>query len=136
LKLKILYEAEVTELKLADQRKRAYRSILMAICESLFFVLLCGLLGIIFGITIFLAALFVFLPPLFIITPSRYQLTSQGIINNDQTFSPFRKGYHLHINEKRNFVSISHRWKGEILRLYSREPKRIFKILEQLFANL
>ena len=36
----------------------------------------------------------------------------------------------------RNARARSHRWEGEIFRLYSREPNRIFKILEQLFPNL
>jgi uncharacterized membrane protein len=93
------------------------------------------LLGII-GIIIFFLAVFMFLPIPFVMTPDRYKIAGKGAVLDERRFFSFKKGLKLSINEERKFVSIRHRWKGEVLRLYTPEPRKVYEIVENLIASI
>jgi uncharacterized membrane protein len=131
----VLYEADVKDLKLADRGRRNLRSALVFIGEMAVIFPLVFLLGII-GIIIFFLAVFMFLPIPFVMTPDRYKIAGKGAVLDERRFFSFKKGLKLSINEERKFVSIRHRWKGEVLRLYTPEPRKVYEIVENLIASI
>ncbi|MBO3755242.1 MAG: DUF2208 family protein [Candidatus Brockarchaeota archaeon] len=135
LTAEVLYEADVRNLKLADRGKRNLRSALIFVGEMAIIFPLVFLLGII-GIIIFFLAIFTFLPIPFVMTPSRYKIGSKGAVLDERRFFSFRKGLKLTVNEERKFVSLRHRWKGEVLRLYTPEPRKVYEIIENLIASI
>jgi len=132
--VKVLYEVDATALKRADRRKRILRSAAMFIFQLAFIFILASIFGI-FGMLIFILAVYVFLPAPFIPTPSKYKITKQGVILDERRMFSFKKESKLRANEERKFVSILHRRKGETLRLYTHEPKKLIKILDKLIPK-
>jgi len=128
---KILYEAEVSSLKLKGRKKRVLRSIVILICELNFLIFSCLAFGVFIGFAIYAIAIFFFLPTPFLKCPSKYQIIEQGVVYEGRIF-PFKRGYSLRLNEKGRYISVCHGLKGEVLRLYTYETKTVFEILDRL----
>jgi uncharacterized membrane protein len=86
-----------------------------------------------------------FLPSPFFLVPSTYKITGKGVIHHEDL--PFRKSskprlfafkrdHKLGINEEEMYVSIRHRYRGEALRLYTREPEKVHKLLQKTYSSL
>ncbi|KPV64864.1 MAG: hypothetical protein AOA65_0710 [Candidatus Bathyarchaeota archaeon BA1] len=132
--VKVIYEADATDLKMADRRKRILRSSAMFIFQLALIFILVSILGV-WAMFIFLLAMFMFLPAPIIPTPSKYKITSQGVMLDERRIFSLKKEYKLRANEERKFVSILHRRRGEILRLYTSEPKRVVNILDKIIPK-
>lgn len=135
MKPKVLYHADVTDLKIADRKKRIlFASILIIAHLTLVFVvaLFIGL----WAILVYILLMYLFLPSPVVLAPSRYNINSQGLkIDESKTF-PLKKNYTFRPNGNRKFVSIRNRRKGELLRLYTPEPEKVAEILENLVKKL
>lgn len=127
---KVLYEAEVSELKRADKRNRVLRAIAVLVGELGFLLFLTTLLDV-FGIVIFLILSFAFLPVPFVAAPNYYQITAKGIVLDSKRFFPFRRGMILRLNNLRLYVSIMNKLKKEVLRLYSKEPQPLLELIRK-----
>ena len=132
--VEVLYEVDATELKAEDRRRRVVRSILVVAFQIAFILVLVLFLELL-ALVVFLVAMYTFLPNAIVPTPSRYKLTSQGVVLDERVMFPLKRGHRLRPNEGRKFVSVLHRWKGEVLRLYTPEPKRVITILDQLIPK-
>lgn len=129
----ILYDVDVTDLKMIDRRKRILSSTFIFIYQMAFILILALIIDI-WAIFAFLLILY-FLPAPFIPAPAKYKITSQGVKFDERRIFSFKKAYRLRADEKRKFVSILHRWRGEILRLYTPEPKKVMEILAKLLPK-
>jgi len=132
--VKVLYEVNVTDLKMADRKKRILRSAVLFIFQLALIFVLVSILGI-WAILIFLLAIYMILPTPLIPVPSKYKITSQGVMLNERRVFSLKRGYRLRSNEKRKFVSVLHGRRGEMLRLYTPEPKRVIRILDELIPK-
>jgi len=130
----VLYEVDATELKTGDRKKRMMRSFLVVVFQVAFILVLVWFLGLL-ALVVFFVAMYTFLPAAIVPTPSRYKLTSQGVVLNERVMFTLKRGHRLRSNEGRKFVSVLHRWRGEILRLYTPEPNRVITILDQLIPK-
>ncbi len=133
--VKVLYEIDAVDLKSSDRGKRILRSTGLFVLQMALVLGLFLLIGI-WAIFILILATYVFLPSPIIPVPSRYKITAKGIIIDNRSIFPLRKDYKLRFNEKRSFVSILHRWRGEIIRLYTPEPEKVTNILDKLISKL
>ncbi|MFQ5711617.1 MAG: DUF2208 family protein [Candidatus Geothermarchaeales archaeon] len=131
----VLFEADVEDLKQMDRVKRVRRSIALFAAQFLFIILLVSSLGI-YGVFVFLILVFTFLPMPMVPTPSSYKIKKDGVIVLDRG-KPFtlNRRHRLHADEKRKFVSIKSRWRGEVLRLHASKPKKVMKMLESLIQK-
>ena len=126
----ILYEAEVIGLKSADKGKRILRTILIFVLEILFLLGLALIFGnILIPAIIFLVCVLVFIPSPMLIVPSKYRVMKNGVDCDGKRTIPFKKGYKANMNLKRKFVSILHSRRGELVRLYTNEPKKLLNII-------
>ncbi len=126
----ILYEAEVSDLKSADKGRRILRSISIFILEILFLLGMSIIFGnIIIPAIIFIVAVILIIPTPILMTPSSYRVMKHGIDCDGRRLIPIKKDYKATMNEKRKFVSILHKRRGEIIRLYAREPSKLLGIL-------
>jgi uncharacterized membrane protein len=126
-----LYEANVASLKKADRRNRLFKSFLIFALEVIFILYLYFLLPLMLMIVVFFLLSFTFMPAPFFPTPSSYKIREGGVILYDRRVFSLRRAHRIKVNEKRKFVSILHRWRGEVLRLYSPEPGKVLKALEK-----
>ena len=134
MSVKVLYEVDATDLKVADRRRRILRSAIMFILQVAFIFALVVFFGWL-AILIFLLAAYVFLPLPIVQTPGKYKVTDEAVMLDERRGFSFKKGHKLRANEERKFVSILHRLKGEILRLYTPESKKLVKILDKLIRK-
>jgi len=130
----VLYEVDATELKAEDRRRRVVRSILVVTFQVAFILVLVLFLGML-ALVVFLVAMYTVLPNAIVPTPSRYKLTSQGVVLDERVMFSLKRGQRLRPNEGRKFVSVLHRWRGEVLRLYTPDPNRVITILDQLIPK-
>jgi len=129
-----LYEIEASDLKTADRRMRILRSVGIFILEMLLLLGLFMVFGLL-AIAIFLLAVFLFLPSPAVIVPAKYRITSAGVIHDGAKMIPFKRNYKVRMNEKRKFVSMLHRRRGEFLRLYTPEPSRVLQIVSESIST-
>jgi hypothetical protein len=133
---KMLYDAEVTQLKSADKSRRLLRSILIFIFELGFLFFVSYVTGsIIIAIILFMVSVVLFIPSPMLITPSNYRVKQKGVEIDGGKLIPFKRGYKVGMNEERRFVSILHPRRGELIRLYTNEPSKLVSILRR-DANL
>lgn len=131
----ILYEKDSHELKAKDQKRRILEFISLFALE----ISVLGILLNLFGLAVipaYLLAVVVFLPSPLITVPGAYKISSTSIICDGRKIITLRKGNKLRLNEKRGYVSILHRMKGEFLRLYTDEPERVYALLDNLLSKL
>jgi len=132
---KVLYEVDAKDLKMADRKKRNLSSLISIIAQLALLFILAALFDI-WGALIFILVMFVFLPLPIVPAPSKYEITSQGVKVNESRVFALKKDYTIRFNEERKFVSVRQRRKGEALRLYTPEPEKVIKILEELIKQL
>jgi uncharacterized membrane protein len=133
---KILYEGEVGALKKADQRNLVIRFLVTFAYEMAILFVMILVLGA-YAILLFIIALLLVLPMPLIPTPTKYKITKRGVILEKGKFFPLKKGCVIRVNEKRMFVSIIYRWRrGEVLRLYTPNPKAVGNILQKIILEL
>lgn len=126
----ILYEAEVEQLKSADKGRRIFRTILIFVLEILFLLGLALIFGnILVPAIIFMICVLIFIPSPMLIAPSKYRVMKHGVDCNGRRTVPFKKGYKANMNLQRKFVSILHNRRGELIRLYTNEPKKLLSII-------
>lgn len=139
--VKVFYRARVVELKRADGRKRRARSVIISVLEALPLLALFLLWGsrsfswtsgAFAGIVLYFLAAWLFLPNPFLQVPDEYTITLKGIMIGGIKRLILKKGTYLRVNEERRFVSICHRYKGEAVRLYTPEPKKVVTALQQI----
>jgi hypothetical protein len=130
-----LYEIEASGLKRADRSMRIFRSVAIFILEIVF---LLGLFMVfdLLAIAIFLLAVILFLPSPAVMVPAKYRITSAGVIHDKAKMIPFKRSYKVRMNEKRRFVSMLHRRRGEFLRLYTPEPSRVLQIVSESISKI
>ena len=130
-----IYEVDAASLKAADRTKRVLRAVAVIALQLAFLFLLTWLIGL-YALVVYLIAALTFLPNPVVPTPSKYKITSDGVLfDNGRKIFVLREGYRLKLNEERRFVSVLQRWRGEIFRLYTPEPRKVLKILDQLIQR-
>ena len=128
----VLYEAEIEALKSADKGRRILRTVLIFVLEILFLLGLALIFGnILIPAIIFIISVLIFIPSPILIAPSKYRVMKNGVDCDGRRLIPIKKGYKSNMNEKRKFVSILHSRRGEIMRLYTNEPKKLLSILQR-----
>ena len=126
----ILYEAEVSNLKLADRGRRLLRMMTIFVLEILFLLGMSLIFGnIIIPAIIFLVAVVLLIPTPILMAPGSYRLMKHGIDCDGRRLIPLKKSYRATMNGRRKFVSILHKRRGEIIRLYTSDPKKLLGIL-------
>jgi len=131
---RVLYEAEVTDLKMEDKNKRILRFVTILANELALLFLLGIFLGII-GLIIGAVVMWVFLPFPLVRTPNRYQITNKGIICDGNRYVELKTDFKFKLNEERKLISI-YRGRKEILNIYSPEPDKVLDILNRLVKRL
>ncbi|MEM3501420.1 MAG: DUF2208 family protein [Candidatus Bathyarchaeia archaeon] len=128
----VLYEGHATDLKLADRNMRMYRAILIflldvAILYSIFFIqiIVFQYPNLLVSMVVFFILTVLILPAPILITPSDYRILPKAVDTDGKRLIPLRPNYRTKTNEKRRFVSILHPRRGEFMRLYTTEPKKL-----------
>lgn len=124
----ILYEAEVSDLKSADKGRRILRTITIFVLEILFIWGMALALSIVVSAIIFLIAVVLIIPAPILMTPSHYRVMKHGIDCDGRKMMPIKKDYRANMNERRKYVSILHKRRGEIIRLYAKDPSKLLGI--------
>ncbi len=124
----ILYEEEVSDLKSADKGRRIFRTIAIFVLEIFFILGMALALGILVSAIIFLIAVVLVIPAPILVTPSHYRVMKHGIDCDGRKMMPIKKDYRASLNERRKFVSILHKRRGEIIRLYSKDPSKLLGV--------
>lgn len=127
----VLYNAEVTQLKSVDKSRRFLRTVLIFIFELGFLFFISYFLGFVFAIIFFIISIIIFIPSPMLITPDNYRVIRNGVQIDGGKLIPFKKGYKASMNEDRNYVSIMHPRRGELIRLYTNEPSKLLGILRK-----
>jgi len=129
-----LYEIDASGLKRADRSMRIFRSVGIFILEMAFLLGLFMVFGLL-AIAIFLLAVILFLPSPAVIVLGKYRITGAGVIHDEAKMIPFKRNYKVRMNEKRKFVSMLHRRRGEFLRLYTPEPSTVLQIVSESIST-
>jgi len=124
----ILYEEEVSDLKSVDKGRRIFRTIAIFVLEIIFILGMALALGILVSAIIFLIAVVLVIPAPILITPSHYRVMKHGIDCDGRKMMPIKKDYRSSMNERRKYVSILHKRRGEIIRLYAKDPSKLLGI--------
>ena len=137
----ILYQSDSTDLKNADRKPRAVRSVLIflldiAILYGLFFILIIlGLGNILILMIIFVGLSILLLPAPILITPGSYRILPRGVDTDGKRLIPLKASYKTKVNSRRKYVSILHQRRGEFMRLYSREPQDLQRIIQKVIGR-
>jgi len=130
-----IYEDEVRELKVGNQKGRILYSLKVILFELLVLVLMLQFLGT--GAIIgFVVALVAFLPTPYFTVPETYRIIQGAIIFNGGKVLKLNKGQRLRLDVEGRYVSLLHPRKGEFLRLYTHEPEKVHKILKGQISDL
>lgn len=124
-------EIDVTELKKADRNRTIVHTLGLLGVEflaMLFVFILAGYIGL---IAVF-AVVFIFFPSPYPTIPSKYTISNESIMFNGKKIAKIPSNFKIRTNTDRMFVSISHPRRGEIARLYSKEPVKLSGMLEKL----
>ena len=130
---RVLYEVDATDLKMADRKKRITGSAGIFAAELLLIIFIAYLLDI-WAIPLIIL-LVTFLPSPFVPIPSKYKITNQGVSLNGKNVFQMRPDHKLVANEIRKFVSVRHRRRGEVLKLYTPDSEKVMKILDKLIKT-
>lgn len=130
-----IYEDEVRELKLGNQKGRILYSLKVILFELLVLVLLLQFLGP--GAVIgFVFALVAFLPTPYFTVPETYRIVEGAVIFDGGKVLRLKRRQRLRLDVEGKYVSLLHTRKGEFLRLYAHEPEKVYKILKGLISDL
>lgn len=135
LENKVLYEAEVAEVKQRHRRKRNIEVVYIYGFEILVLFLMIFMIGYIV-VPFYVVGALLFLPSPFILIPNRYTITKDGLIYCDGRIKRLKKVHKVNKNEKDEFVSVLNRFEQEFIRLYTLEPDRVHQLLEELIIML
>ncbi len=131
----ILYEARETDVvpqKLADRRRNTITVVTYITLQIILVLLLSVTLGLV-GVIGFAFLVFL-LPSALVPMPVRYKITRSGILWGRRRLR-LAKISKVQLNEKRSFISLMPKGRGESLRLYAREPQEIYRILTGLLGS-
>jgi uncharacterized membrane protein len=126
-----IYEAEVSDLVLLDRNGRILRGVKVIAFEMTMLAVALSIFGnaAIIG---FIVAVFFLFPSPSIPCPTEYKISERGVVFIEKVLF-LKKGYKLTVNTEKKFVSINNPgFRGEIIRLYTDEPKEVLEILEKL----
>ncbi len=130
-----LGDFDAGELKRADRmRSLTYTVGLMAL-EFIGMFLMFFLLGYI-GLIIMFVLAFFFFPTPYPTIPTKYNVSNGALTYNDRTVSNISPKFKIKSNTKRMFVSIKHPRRGEVLRLYTKEPEKLMQTLEKMIQKI
>ncbi len=124
-------EIDVTELKKADRIMTFAHTIALLIIEflgMLFVFILTGYIGLI----VLFVVVFIFFPSPYPTIPVKYTISDKSIMFNEKNIISIPSNFKIKTNTGRMFVSISHPRRGEIVRLYNKEPVKLSVILENM----
>ncbi|MEM2195430.1 MAG: DUF2208 family protein [Candidatus Methanomethylicia archaeon] len=126
--LNVLYEEDSTKIKREKSRKIYLKKMIIWVAETIFLISSCIAFGNVIGIIIFTIMIFTILPTPFLKVPAKYQITKEGIVYDGKMFSVY-KIYRVKVNMKERYVAICHPLRGELIRLYTQDPNKLYKIL-------
>lgn len=134
----VLYQADSKDLKLADRNRRILRAILIFLLDILILYVIVFVQVVVFHVGNLLISMIVFLilsvlllPSPILIIPSRYRVLSTGIDSEGKRLIPLKSNYLAKVNEKRGYVSVFRPRRGEFIRLYSAEPRKLQNAIEK-----
>ena len=124
-------EIDVTELKKTDRKRTMAHAIGLLLVE--FFAMLVALtLFSYIGLIAILVVVFIFFPAPFPPMPPKYTVSNESIMFDGKKIVKLPSNFKVKTNIDRMFVSISRPRRGEVLRLYSRNPVELLEILEKM----
>lgn len=128
----VLYRTDCTELKSTDRNMRILRAALIflmdiAILYGIFFVQVAVFRvgGFLITMIVFLALSIIVLPAPLLIIPTHYRILPTGVDSDGKRLIPLKSNYKTRVNDKRRYVSVLHPTRGEFVRLYSSEPRKL-----------
>ncbi|MEM3005003.1 MAG: DUF2208 family protein [Candidatus Bathyarchaeia archaeon] len=138
----ILYQTDCTELKLTDRNMRILRAagifmLDILILYGILFVqfLAFGSGGILIPIVVFLVLSVIVLPAPILTIPTRYRILLSGVDSDGKRLVPLKSNYRIRVNQKRKFVSVMHPTRGEFMRLYTREPRKLELAVQRVMSR-
>ena len=131
----VIYDAEVTDVKLRHRRKRVFEIIFILGFEIVLLIFLFSFLGW-YSIPLYLVGALLFFPSPYIRIPDKYKVTKNGLIYTGEKVIRLKKKYKLRMNEKDEFVSVCSSLGQEFLRLYTPKPDRLYQLLNGLITNI
>lgn len=131
----IVYEVDATNVKIRHQIKRVFEIIFILGYQILLLILLFSFLEW-YAIPTYILGVLLFFPSPYIRIPDMYKITKKGLIYSGKRIFRLKKKHKLRMNKKDEFVSIASSLGQEFLRLYTPEPDRVYKILNNLIVNM
>jgi uncharacterized membrane protein len=135
----VLYQTDSTDLKLADRNRRVLRAILIFLLDIVILYAVVFVQLVVFHVGNLLISMIVFLilsalllPSPILIIPTRYRVLSTGIDSDGKRLFPLKPNYLAKVNEKRGYVSIFRPRRGEFIRLYSAEPRKLQNAIQKV----
>ena len=130
----VLYEFDASALKSYDKFRRILRSLSLWVLELIIILVVMYMFGLI-GLVIAFIIIFL-LPTPFAMVPSKYKIIGRSIICDGRREIPIQSWFRIRANEDRNYISIHHPRRGEILRLYTSEPTRLLEVIKEVMSTL
>jgi hypothetical protein len=134
----VLYQTDSTDLKLADHNRRVLRTILIFLLDIVilyavvFVQVVFHVVNLLISMIVFLILSVLLLPSPILIMPSRYRVLSTGIDSDGKRLIPLKSNFLAKVNEKRGYVSVFRPRRGEFIRLYSAEPRKLQNAIEKV----
>ncbi|MBS7623365.1 DUF2208 family protein [Candidatus Bathyarchaeota archaeon] len=138
----ILYQTDCSELKSTDRNMRILRAagiflLDIMILYGILFVqfLVFGVGGFLIPIVVFLALSVTVIPAPILTIPTRYRVLLSGVDSDGKRLVPLKSNYRIRVNQKRKFVSVMHPTRGEFMRLYSGEPRKLELAVQKVISR-
>jgi len=129
-KFTIFYEEDASQIKRRRHVRDLASTIILLVLELLGLILFVYIFGWIAVIPYMLAQL-TFMPYPVIRTPNKYSIADRGIIVDEKHVIPYSRIRKIEIQKRINAVSLKDRFGKEFLRLYSKNPEEVEKIIDK-----
>ena len=129
-----MYEFDARTLKNKDRRRTLAYSLFSILAELVVLALLFIKVSP-FSIFGYVVASFTVLPTPFVKIPETYRIDEDHIVDGRGRRLLPGKTHRVYVNRKRSFVSISHRFRGEYLRLYTDDVEKVQTQVQSIISQ-
>lgn len=133
-KFTVFYEEDASQIKRRRRIRDLVSTTVLLILEIFGLILVVYMFGWMAVIPYMLAQL-TFMPYPVIRTPSTYSIADCGIVVDGKHVIPYSRVRKIEIQKKINAVSLKDRFGKEFLRLYSKDPEGVAKIIGKYWKN-
>jgi len=130
----VIYEENVTQLAANDLKNRRIETFVYVIIELVLLSLIIYFVGLILLPLYFIIAFFILpLPKIWV--PKYYQITVDGIIIENKMIIKYDKIQSIFVNDARKYISLRRRFRSEMVKLYSMDPKKLNELIKSLILK-